>query len=52
VWLRAGNKGLAFASRQKAALSGQVSKKSIETDADLAGLRDDPRWVEVLGRAR
>jgi transcriptional regulator GlxA family with amidase domain len=52
VWLRAGNKGLAFASLQKAALSGQVSKKSIETDADLAGLRDDPRWVEVLGRAR
>ncbi len=50
LWLRAGNKDAAMASLQKAASSGQVSKKSIENDADLANLHAHPRWAELLER--
>jgi hypothetical protein len=51
AWLRGGNREAALASLQKAAMSGQVSRKSIETDVDLANLRDDPRWADLLRRA-
>jgi transcriptional regulator GlxA family with amidase domain len=51
VWLRAGNKDAALSTLRKATSSGRVSKKSIEADADLAALRSDPRWPEILGRA-
>jgi transcriptional regulator GlxA family with amidase domain len=51
LWLRAGNKDAAIASLQNAVTSGQVSKKSIENDADFASLRGHPRWVAILERA-
>jgi putative intracellular protease/amidase len=51
VWLRAGNKEAALSTLQNAMSSGRVSKKSIEGDKDLATLRTDPRWGEILERA-
>lgn len=46
----AGQKDLAFYSLQAAIKRGWRDKTHTENDVDLASLRDDPRWKEVLSK--
>jgi dienelactone hydrolase len=50
VYALAGAKDEAFRWLNRAAEDGFVVRETYERDADLAGLRSDPRWPELLAR--
>ena len=52
AWARAGNKDAAIAALEAATASGAIGKHALESDADLADLRDDQRFQALLERAR
>ena len=52
AWTRAHNPDAALAALDQVVASGQISRKRIEDDADLAKLRSDPRFAQLLARTR
>ena len=52
AWTRAGNKDAAIAALEAATVNGAIGKHALESDADLAGLREDQRFRVLLERAR
>lgn len=49
---RAGNRRAALDSLERALELGLPRAEQIESDSDLAGLRDEPRFTELVARAR
>ena len=49
AWALAGDADRAFAALQAAAAAGLADVTLVESDADLASLRSDPRWPGTLG---